>query len=281
MPFKVTGVIPVGNLARDEINLVRITRESKNYPIKLLIIMDCQDSQAILEFKERNAEILGEQVEILESDSGNPGGARQVGLQFVDTDWVCFWDADDFPDLQNVICSIEKMPPSTKILIGGFTVVDLDGKSLKLSKFEIECPDRCLREFARNPGLWRIAVRSEILRNIHFKNLLMGEDQLFIAEILALGEELEFSEDNFYYYNAYNPSSLTKNSTAFLDLKSASISMQEILKKSNEAHFSTILRMYVYILLSSLKRLPIKSKISILGHLIEHPLTVARVIFGK
>jgi glycosyltransferase involved in cell wall biosynthesis len=281
MPFKVTGVIPVGNLIKDEINLVRIIRLSKNYPIKLLIVMDCQDGEAIREFKEGNAEILSEQVQILESKCGNPGGARQAGLQFVDTDWVCFWDSDDLPDFQNIISSLEKTAPSSKILIGGFTVVDLDGKNIKLNKFEIACPECCMRELARNPGLWRIAVRFEILKNIHFKNLLMGEDQLFIAEILALGEEIEFNEENFYFYYAYNPNSLTKNSRAFLDLRLASICMREILHKSNNTHFDTILRMYIFILFSSLKRLSIKSKISILGKLIEHPLIVARVILGR
>lgn len=281
MPFKVTGVIPVGNLIRDEINLVRIIRLSKNYPIKLIIIMDCQDGEAIREFEERNAEILGERAQILESKSGNPGGARQAGLQFVDTDWVCFWDSDDLPDIQNIISSLEKISPLRKILIGGFTVVDLDGKKIKSNKFEIARPDYCMRELARNPGLWRIAIRSEILRNIHFKNLLMGEDQLFIAEILALGEEIEFNEENFYFYFAYNPSSLTKNPRAFLDLRSASFFMREILYKCNERHFETILRMYIFILLSSLKRLSLRTKISILGQLVEHPLSVARVILGR
>jgi glycosyltransferase involved in cell wall biosynthesis len=281
MSIKISGVIPVGNLMRDEINLVRIIRLAEKFQIKLLIVMDCQEGKAIQEFKLRNAEILGEQVQILESSSGNPGGARQVGLQFADTDWVCFWDSDDLPDFENIISSLEKLSPSRKILIGGFTVVDLDGKTLKSNKFEITRPDQCMREFARNPGLWRIAVRFELLKNIHFKNLLMGEDQLFIAEILALGEEIEFKEENFYFYNVNNPSSLTKNSKAFLDLRSASIYMQEILNKSNERHHGTILRMYIFILLASLKRLSMRSKISVLGHLIEHPLNVTRVILGK
>ena len=281
MPVKVTGVIPVGNLARDKINLARIIQLSNNYPVKLLIVMDCQDKDAIQEFKETNMELFGDQVQILESDSGNPGGARQVGLQNVETDWVCFWDSDDLPDVQNIIGSVDAVNPSRKILVGGFTVVDLDGKNFKANKFEVSRPDRCLRELARNPGIWRIAVRFEILRNLHFRNLSMGEDQLFIAEILALGEEIEFSSKNFYFYNAFNPSSLTKNSQAFLDLSSASTNMREILNKSNERHFETILRMYIFILISSLKRLPLRKKSQILSQLIEHPLIVTRLIFGK
>jgi glycosyltransferase involved in cell wall biosynthesis len=281
MSFKVTGVIPVGNLARDKINLARIIQLSNNYPVKLLIVMDCQDKDAIQEFKETNMELLGEQVKILESDFGNPGGARQVGLQNVDTDWVCFWDSDDLPDVQNIIGSVDTIIPSRKILVGGFTVVDLDGKNFKANKFEVSRPDRCLRELARNPGIWRIAVSFEILRNLQFMNLSMGEDQLFIAEILALGEEIEFSSENFYFYNAFNPSSLTKNSRAFLDLSSASTNMREILNKSNERHFETILRMYIFILISSLKRLPLRKKSLILRQLIEHPLIVTRLIFGK
>lgn len=281
MPFKVTGVIPVGNLARDKINLARIIQLSNNYPVKLLIVMDCQDKDAIQEFKETNMELFGDQVQILESDSGNPGGARQVGLQNVDTDWVCFWDSDDLPDVQNIIGSVDAVNPSRKILVGGFTIVNLDGKNFKANKFEVSRPARCLRELARNPGIWRIAVRSEILRNLHFRNLSMGEDQLFIAEILALGEEIEFSSKNFYFYNAFNPSSLTKNSQAFLDLSSASTNMREILSKSNERHFETILRMYIFILISSLKRLPLRKKSQILSQLIEHPLIVTRLIFGK
>lgn len=281
MPFKVTAVIPVGNLARDKINLARIIQLSNNYPVKLLIVMDCQNKDAIQEFKETNMELFGDQVQILESDSGNPGGARQVGLQNVETDWVCFWDSDDLPDVQNIIGSVDAVNPSRKILVGGFTVVDLDGKNFKANKFEVSRPDRCLRELARNPGIWRIAVRFEILRNLHFRNLSMGEDQLFVAEILALGEEIEFSSKNFYFYNAFNPSSLTKNSQAFLDLSSASTNMREILNKSNERHFETILRMYIFILISSLKRLPLRKKSQILSQLIEHPLIVTRLIFGK
>ena len=281
MSIKISGVIPVGNLMRDKNNLVRIIRLSKKFQIKILIVMDCQKSEAIQEFKLRNAKILDEHVQILESGSGNPGGARQVGLQFVDTDWVCFWDSDDIPDFQNIISSVEKSSPSRKILIGGFTTLDIDGKILKSNRFEIARPDKCISEFARNPGLWRFAVRFEILKNIQFKNLLMGEDQLFIAEILALGEEIEFKVENFYFYNANNPGSLTKNSKAFLDLRSASIYMQKILKKSNERYHGIIIRMYIFILLSSLKRLSMRSKISALGHLIEHPLVVTRVILGK
>jgi len=281
MLFEITGVIPVGNLARDKKNLAKIIRLGKIFPVKIIIVMDCQDYESILDFKEINSEILGEQVQILESDSGNPGGARQVGLQFVDTDWVCFWDSDDLPDFENIIRSIEGVSPDRKILIGGFTIVDSAGNKIKANKFDIAHQDWCMRELGRNPGLWRFAIKVEILKNISFKNLSMAEDQLFIAEILALGEEIEFNEENFYFYNAENPSSLTKNAQAFLDLNSASAYMREILNRSSERHIRTILSMYIYILISSLKRLSTRSKISILGHLIEHPLSVTRVILGK
>ena len=134
------------------------------------------------------------QIKIIEGNFGNPGSARNAALKFVDSDWIVFWDADDEPKV-NEITKMIRIAESKKkaIAIGEFARYDFNEKKYILQK-KVKDKSLNLQNIARQPGIWRWAFSKSVIDSIHFPELNMGEDQIYLLRI-------KFSESCIFYYD--------------------------------------------------------------------------------
>jgi hypothetical protein len=80
---------------------------------------------------------------------------------------------------------------------------------------------KLLESVAINPGLWRFAFKSEIVKETEFPELSMAEDQIFLTEILAKSIHLRYYSEIVYEYWNYPVGQLTKNKEKIRDLNVA------------------------------------------------------------
>jgi hypothetical protein len=69
------------------------------------------------------------------------------------------------------------------------------------------------------PGLWRWIIRRNLLSNITFPELSMGEDQCFIIRFFVKEPRVEFSQEIFYKYRIGVLDSLTSSKNRINDLE--------------------------------------------------------------
>ena len=94
-----TAIIPIGRTGGNLDLLYSWLPEASNFSLKIIMVHDVLDhetgpllKQLFEEFKELN-------LTLIEGLYGNPGQARNAGLELASTHWIAFWDHDDKPVL--------------------------------------------------------------------------------------------------------------------------------------------------------------------------------------
>lgn len=206
-------VVPVRRMAGQLQNLETWLTTCLSFPqISVYLVHDWGDEQTWEELHELVIKLGNKNIILSQCRAGNPGGARNFGLQQSNDDYLIFWDSDDVGYVNRIVDVLETTP----------------GKDVIICNFEMEfpgLPDRIVnkhygefRQVYKNPGLWRFLFKREYLENILFDELNMGEDQLFLERLAILNSEYHFSETIIYSYVVNRVGSLTasKNVT---DLK--------------------------------------------------------------
>jgi hypothetical protein len=173
----------------------------------------------------------------------NPGEAREYGRRFVDTEFVCFWDADDIPNVSQIMNGIKEFTSNTDLLIGRFRKIQFDDPVIG----EVSRKPTSLEEIFANPGLWRMIFRTESIKHAKFPKISMAEDQIFFAELRPWTLNYMLVEEMFYNYSIGRQSQLTNNANAINDL-STSIELLILLLKNEPINVG---KFYLGILLAS------------------------------
>lgn len=202
-----TVIVPIRPSLDDSKNVFGwIESEDARY-IHFVLVLDRPTSAILQLWEEFGGRIRvspdAPQVDVVVGNFGGPGRARNAGLIHADTQYVAFWDSDDHPNITQVIkhlISIKLQQP--KLIIGSFEVVR-EGREKQIFR---TCN---LHQLARNPGLWRCLIPFETIEEMKFPDILLGEDQVFLANVLARSPQIEFLEDVFYSYVYGNSSQLT------------------------------------------------------------------------
>lgn len=142
---------------------------------------------------------------VLEVKCGNPGGARNKAMQFVDTEWFQFVDSDDYVIVPNIIEAIERSKAFHSVIVGGYSKID--------SKLITKTPSRLMVrwQLTFELGLWRILMRTKDFKNIYFPELRMAEDQVYFIRAKILAKKIFVSKLMFYRYQVNQKNSLTSN----------------------------------------------------------------------
>jgi len=193
----------------------------------------------MLDLLQTQAALLGKfDAVIIEGHFQGPANARNRGLDRVDTPYVVFWDSDDQPNISAVVDSLSNTSLSTReVIIGAFSITrpGVDGVKFQTSNFS---------QLARNPGLWRCAFPADLIGNTRFPNILLGEDQVFLARIINSASRIKFVDEVFYDYKFGTTSQLTSTKN-YRSLLAAEKLIFEIDKKnphSENADFLLTLR---------------------------------------
>ena len=216
--IQLTIVTPVALMAGRLQNLQKWIATIDALSVEVILIHDKKDEQTGIELRKIVQKFNDSKVIIIEGMYGGPGLARNAGLALAKGEWICFWDSDDLPEVEEFFRMVKVADLSgAECAVGGFTTVhDVTGKSKSHALTE-----KYLDEIAINPGIWRFAFKRSTLEGLNFSNLLMAEDQLFLASFRIPSRKIEIYSKSVYQYFVGENFHLTRRKEALSDLPNA------------------------------------------------------------
>jgi glycosyltransferase involved in cell wall biosynthesis len=245
-------IVPIGGFPNGIEPFTTWISSTDEKQIEIILVADFDDPNLMEEIL-LIAENSRVKIQIFESTARNPGGTRNIGISNASGDWICFWDADDYPDVVNMIKMVsESQNAKSEMAVGVYQLSQQnDFKKIEIHKAQNELDIYC------DPGLWRMAFRREFVGASRFMELRMGEDQQFIFELLSKRPIISFSNYKVYRYVQYETAQLTKNSVAIGDLP---IAMKECMKMYRRSNSTNLLVGIYKQSLTVLKRARLKTK---------------------
>lgn len=203
--MKTIGIIvPVRNMSGQLQNLESWMSNCGNYSnLNIYIVHDCGDFKTWSELREMVDKLDNKNIILSECYAGNPGGARNFGLNQSNDDYITFWDSDDIGYVDNLIEVVDSSNNS-EVLICNYEIFQ-DGNSAPIPQ---EHQHR-FSEIIKNPGIWRFVFERKFIKDVRFEHLAMGEDQLFLEQLNIPNSRYKFSETTTYCYVVNRPGSLT------------------------------------------------------------------------
>ncbi len=209
-----TAIVPVSDMAGQLQNLKIWLSLIKNLDLKVIIVHDHRDQQTLSELREITSNLMPGKCDLHSGVFGSPGAARNFGLHLAESKYVCFWDSDDLPEPKNICDLLSEQQENFDILVGQFHTIEYS-KNEKITQLS---QDQSILDIAFKPGIWRMIFLREFLDSHQFKAMKMGEDQLFLAELIKLNPRLVFANEHFYNYVVGRNGQLTSNFESKLEL---------------------------------------------------------------
>jgi glycosyltransferase involved in cell wall biosynthesis len=190
----ITAIVSVGNFNRDFKNLQNVINSCMGHTIQLIIVDDSDNLSM-----ENKTELLNsahKNILIVKSTKRSPGGARNTGFEHATGETIIFWDSDDQPDIDNIISMNCKLLESNyDIIIGGFNYIKENVYQKYVS------PTTNAYRLIKNPGIWRVLLKKELINNIKFVECRIGEDQIYLANVLDVKPNIGIYNKSVYNYN--------------------------------------------------------------------------------
>ena len=203
-----TAIVPVHKMAGRLGDLKSWVREALELDIQVILIHDFGDAETdneLINFAE-GQEPSG--LKLLRGHFGGPGLARNAGIQKINSRYFCFWDSDDIPLVENFKSMVEEAElRDIEIVVGEYETIEEDSR--KIGIFEAESKD-LVSQVAMNPGLWRMAFKTQLCGQVRFRNMLLAEDQIYLAELDFPSRKIDSFHKSVYQYKVNSPNSLTK-----------------------------------------------------------------------
>jgi len=228
-----TAIVPVSGMAGRLHNLENWLSTIQNLDIQVVIVHDYRDSETEKQLISILKSLNSRKIEFLSGTYGSPGAARNVGLEHVATKFVCFWDSDDLPYPQSILSELERHSEDFDLYVGQY----VRSSNLPADLNSIKTFDSSLQDIAMNPGLWRMVFARDFISDLRFKTMRMGEDQLFIAEVVSLKPRISFTNRLFYNYFVGHPGQLTRSQDAIIELVYAFREISTLRKETSGKEF--------------------------------------------
>lgn len=205
-----TVVVPVANANGNLRNILSILEIGSHFPIQFVIVQDIFAEDICTTLESLPARMHNCRIDFRTIKAGNPGETRNIGIHIAQGKWICFWDADDKPDIAKFIEMVEKADYGNyDVTIGSFESAD-SSSELVVSK-NVLSEELDYRQIAESPGIWRMAFLRKSIPDIVFSKLRMGEDQLFILDCKLQLKRVMLSKPVVYRYFINNPLQLTRD----------------------------------------------------------------------
>jgi glycosyltransferase involved in cell wall biosynthesis len=204
-----------------------------NSAIQIIVIHDQQDELTGQELVDILSTLQG--IVSIEGHYGNPGAARNAGLQRANGKWICFWDSDDEPNVDHYI---------EMISVGDELDADICiGEYMKVNEKQIAPPihrnwskNEATNDliFSMNPGIWRMCFQSKVIEQQQFQTHRMAEDQIFAAQAFSKARNIHYFNKSVYTYFAGSNLHLTSNREALSDLRQSFSFTLNLLENSSK-----------------------------------------------
>ena len=150
-------VVPIGNMARNLQFVESWLKQVKKYSLEVILVHDQTFLDVGTELKELVQSVNTSKVILIQGVFGNPGSARNAGLEIATGDWVGFWDSDDTPNIENIFSAINISQEYDEILVGNFSVFDIKTMDYRTPIKNVNG----INSVAMNPGIWRMIFRRQ------------------------------------------------------------------------------------------------------------------------
>ena len=265
---QVSVIVPVTLMAGmlDNFKSWSLTLDSKYH---LIVVHDHGDDQTSNELQEFLSASLNCGYTFVEGKFGSPGKTRNAGLEHVNSDWLIFWDSDDLGYVSSLNLWLEENKKNqADLIIFRYAKFDLATGILTTSPKWDENLESNHFTWLMEPGLWRCLLRTQSIKKLRFSDSRMGEDQVYVLDILAQDMQYEFSDVLLYEYYVSRSGQLTGNKDAVKEILRA---RKEILaRRYTRVGLArmAIEVMWIRLTLSALKRLDFGTKVRVVWSLI-------------
>jgi glycosyltransferase involved in cell wall biosynthesis len=200
-------VVPIRDMSGRLDPLFEWVKTALEDEFEVVLVHDYADSTTELELTSFVKTQSANKLVFLSGSFNSPGLARNEGMARVSGDFVAFWDSDDLPDVEEMLLLAQQCKDSDyEIGIGGFLTLDEDNHVLNAFPTSSQSS---IEKIAMYPGLWRMVFKTSILANVRFSNLLLAEDQLFLAMTHPTERKTLFSDRIVYRYKVKQKGALT------------------------------------------------------------------------
>lgn len=274
---KISIIVPVKNMAGKLSNFYTWTVEL-NTDYELIVVHDLGDLETSKELIGHLEKHVICKYLYLEDIYGSPGAARNAGLKSATGEWVMFWDSDD---VGQVVAINEwlRMEENKEVDFEVFRFTKcnaLDESDLVQNNWSNDFNQNFLNWLVE-PGIWRCLFRRGRIEELIFTEILMGEDQIFILDVLTKGILPHFSNLNSYKYYLGNSGQLTNSKKAIRDIDQATKNILERRISKTEIVTNAVDILWTKMSLSGLKKLSFHHKVKIGLQLIYFGLRYSQV----
>jgi glycosyltransferase involved in cell wall biosynthesis len=233
--YLVSIVVPIFNMEGKLSNLFSWLPEANALGFQVILVCNCCIDGTRKELENFTLTKKLSNVCIFVCDEPGPGNARNFGKEFASGEFVVFWDSDDVGYPKVVKQILEKIQDFDLLLASSITEPPKSNSCLGLDTSEINMLD----EFSLNPGLWRCIFRANSIKSIKFGESRMGEDQVFLARLLATSPDIESNPGVIYKYLMNVSNQLTSKKENIVGLVS-SVKITKHLIKSTPNRYQTV-----------------------------------------
>lgn len=220
-----TAIVPIHKMSGRLEDLKQWVCESVKLDIHVVLVHDFGDTETEQELQDFVKRQNSPHITFISGNYGGPGFARNAAMHLIRTEYFCFWDSDDFPLVQSFYSMVTHAAENkVEIAVGGYKI-EIE-KPLRSKKF-VKTTQELINQVALNPGLWRMAFRSQRFNMVRFRHLRLAEDQLFLVDLDFAEQKLSPFPGVVYQYNQESPNSLTKQLVNLIDVPASLMIIRE------------------------------------------------------
>lgn len=198
----ITAIVPLTRMAGRMNLLSSWIPNALQFGINVILVHDKQDNDTGPEIRQLVEKINDKGLILIEDIFKSAGMARNAGLEKSKTEWIVFWDSDDNVYPENVIQALNENISESPVVCCAYEEVT-GGKTRKVNLTNNR------KQLIRNPGIWRMIIKRELIRENRFRSFPMGEDQVFLWESDIFNQEIHYSNQIIYSYHKGNPDQAT------------------------------------------------------------------------
>lgn len=227
----ITAIIPIDDAKNGLKNFLTWMTNSNLESFEIIVVLDTDSMEIHQTITNLRQKLTNLQILVTSSGGRNPGTSRNIGLSLALGSWVCFWDADDLPEPSKFVEMAGKGDlEKADIVVGDYLLVTQNNRINSENKVSTTN----VGQIYRNPGLWRILFKKELLAGTVFPEICMAEDQIFVFRILSKCGKVSFFNKAVYRYYKYESGQLTQNPKKFDDLRRALTLVEDGLIKDDK-----------------------------------------------